>query len=542
MRSTLRTFLACLGLSILTLASAQSDKARVRVKISTDKEADARLRPYSIVRSSPNTILMFRSGQFDLRAFGTLKGYLDLYDREKLTYIRGQEVVDKLSNGTKLLVEDMVYFDGGPLMIARTNGDRTTIYFQRLERNLTRLPAPYEQLLSWPAKVKDGNPGVVAAGNPMRTPFFVHVSQDSTHMLIRSPEIRGDNGEAFYLLAMIGQGMEVKWQHIVPIGEKAKRSKVLDVALDDKGNAYFVLKNNFTAKDVVGEEANFEIKLIMVSEQGPAEAKVELGRDIFPSSALLQPLKDDRIAFAGVYSNTADKRLKTLGNFIVTFEAGTMQLAEPVMLPFNGEGGLETEGEAEEEAVSKFVAKDMERMASSTDLIALLPKDDGGFYLVNELYYVVSYYDMNTKSQVTKYYHGPVQARSLKKSGQEAWSTTYRRWFVSASPLIGRVFPAEFDNGLYLFLLDSEQMAERRKAGEKIKPSHADDPYSAYVSFDETGSYRIKSVLRNDKDEDFISGWQLVRTGADEYIALGTEKLTSGKFLPVRIEFSTDSR
>ncbi|MCB0770366.1 MAG: hypothetical protein KDC00_08170 [Flavobacteriales bacterium] len=511
------------------------------MKISTDKEADARLRPYSIVRSSPNAILMFRSGQFDLRAFGTLKGHLDLYDREKLTYIRGQEVVDKLSNGAKLMVEDMVYFDGGPVMIARTNGERTTIYYQRLERNLTRLPAPYETLLSWPVEVKERNPGVVGAGNPIRTPFFVHVSRDSTHMLIRSPEIRDDNGEAFYLLAMVGQGMEVKWQHIVPVGEKAKRSKVLDVALDNEGNAYVVVKNNFSAKDVVEEEVNFEIKLFMVSDQGAAETKVELGRDIFPSSALLQPLQDDRIAFAGVYGNTADKRLKTLGNFIATFEAGTMQFADPVLLPFHGDG-LDAEGEAEEEEVSKFVAKDMERMAASTDLIALLPKDDGGYYLVNELYYVVSYYDMNTKSNVTKYYHGPVQARNMDSKGEEAWSTTFRRWFVTQSPLLGRVFPAEFDNGLFLFLLDSEKMAERRKAGEKIKPGHADDPYSAYVSFDGTGSFKVKSILKNDKDEDFISGWELVRTGADEYIALGTEKLTSGKFLPVRIEFSTDSR
>ena len=66
----IRLVIACVSLATLTLSQAQSDQTRVRVKISTDSEADARLRPYSIVRSSPNAIMMFRNGEFDVRAFG----------------------------------------------------------------------------------------------------------------------------------------------------------------------------------------------------------------------------------------------------------------------------------------------------------------------------------------------------------------------------------------------------------------------------------------------------------------------------------------
>jgi len=140
------------------------------------------------------------------------------------------------------------------------------------------------------------------------------------------------------------------------------------------------------------------------------------------------------------------------------------------------------------------------------------------------------------------YVHGPVQSRCIDKAGNETWSTDFRRWTASESKILGRVFCAEYNDQLFLFLLDSEEMAERRKAGEKIKPNHIKGPYSAYVAFDENGGFKIKSILKSDKEEDFISGWELVRTGKDEYIALGTEKLMSGRFLPVRIEFSTESK
>jgi hypothetical protein len=143
--------------------------------------------------------------------------------------------------------------------------------------------------------------------------------------------------------------------------------------------------------------------------------------------------------------------------------------------------------------------------------------------------------------QSTRYVHGPVQVRCLEKDGKERWSTIFRRWVSSGSYIVGRVFCAEFEDQLFLFMLDSEEMAERRKAGDKISSKHIKDPYSAYVAFDAKGGYKIKPVLRSDKNVDYISGWQLVRTGPNEYFALGTEKIFGGRFLPVKIEFSKEA-
>lgn len=538
---TVHFFAAVLALPFMV--SAQSDKTRVKVRISTDSEADARLRPYSIIRSSPNAVMMFRNGEFDIRAFGTLRARLDLYDRNKLTYIRSQEPVTKLSNGTKLHLEDVVYFSGGPLMIARNeDGPNTTIYYQKLEPNLTKLPAPYEQLCSWPIDVKDKRPVVVSAGSSIRSPFLVEVSRDSSHMLVRSPEIRTDDKQALYLMALIGKDMKVEWQHAIPVAEKAKRSEIIDVELDELGNAYLLVRNRFGGDAVEAGEINFEIKLFKASAQGVEESTVDLGSDVFPSSAILRTLADDKIVFAGVYSSAADKKLRTQGNFMATLEAGSTALSEPVLIPFNEQTDLSAEGEPEQDPADKQVEKDKKRMTMSTDLLDILPRKDGGFFLVNEVYYEYTYFDMQSKRNVTVFVHGPVQARLMDKSGQEKWSTIFRRWTKGQSMILGRVFAAEYNDQLFLFLLDSEEMAERRKAGEKIKPSHIKGPYSAYVSFDDKGAFKIKPVLKSENEEDFISGWELIRTGPNEYFALGTEKLVSGRFLPVRIDFSTESK
>ncbi|MBX2973484.1 MAG: hypothetical protein KF797_10300 [Flavobacteriales bacterium] len=543
MPTTNRPLWLLLAVFLLPLvSSAQADKIKVRVKISDDREADARLRPYSIIRSSPNAVMMFRNGEFDIRAFGSLKSRLDLYDRNKLTFIRSQQPAEKLGNGAKLHLEDVVYFAGKPLLIARNEDGPATIHYQVLDPNLTRLPAPHEQLCSWPVEVKTKHPLVATAGSSIRAPFLVEVSRDSSHMLIRSPEIRTDDKQAIYLLAMIGKDMQVEWQHTVPVSDNARHSEIIDAEVDEQGNAYLVVRNKFGRKEVDDGEVNFEIKLFKVSAQGAEESVVRLGSDVFPSSGILRSLADDKLAFAGVYASAADKKLRTQGNFLITFEAGATALPEPLLLPFNAQTDLNAEGEPEEDPKDKHVNKDNKRMAIGTDLIGLLPRAGGGYFLVNELFYVSTYYDMNAKRYVTMYTHGPVQARSIGAGGKEEWSSTFRRWTRSESILLGRVFPAEYNDQLFLFLLDSEEMAERRKKGEKIKPGHIKGPYSAYVSFDDKGEFRIKAVLRSEKDEDFISGWELIRTGADEYFALGTEKLVSGRFLPVRIDFANDRK
>lgn len=523
-------------------AQAGTEKVKVKVRISGDDDAKAKLRPMGMLRSGPNHIMMMRSGEFDVRAFGTLKTTLDLYDRNKLTYIRSQEPSSKSSNGDEVLVDALVYFADEPMLIGHSNTSKgVTLHYQVQDHALTKLTRNYEPVLTWSAKVAEGGRRVVATdqSNVVREPYLVRVSQDSSHMLVVSREIRDQGtGEAIYLLAVIGNDLTVKWQHIANVSAKARKSSIEDIEVDNEGNAYFVVKNELEREEAKGSKNKHELKLFVATSDGVKETRVKLLGENFPTSATLLHADDDRVVCAGVYGTEAEKKNKKLGNFVVVFEAGSTEEANTVVIPFAGTG---LEGEADDGEDTKAEAKDKDRMEYNTDVLALIPRSDGSFFLVNE----VSYIQISVDSQgrrTMQFVHGPVQVRCLEKDGKERWSTIFRRWVISGNVIVGRVFCAEYDDQLYLFLLDSEEMAERRKAGEKISSKHIKKPYSAYVAFDDKGGYKIKPVLRSDKNEDYISGWELVRTGPDEYFALGTEKVFGGRFLPVKIEFSKETK
>ncbi|HRO98725.1 MAG TPA: hypothetical protein PLN54_04770 [Flavobacteriales bacterium] len=522
-------------------AQAGADKVKVKVRISSDDDAKAKLRPVGMVRSTPNHIMMMRSGEFDVRAFGTLKTTLDLYDRNKLTYVRSQEPGTMSSTGEEVKVDDLVYFGGRTMLIGHSITDRgVTAHYQVQDPALTKLTRRYEPLVTWNATVKERRPGMVTAGSALRTPFFTRISRDSSHMIISSPEIR-DSGtkEAYYLVASISADMTVNWQRVVNVDVRASKSTIEDLAVDNNGNAYFVVKNDLEREETKGRKARHAIKLFVVTADGDQEATVDLPGDNFATSATLSHTDEDAVVCAGVYGAEEEKRNKKIGNFVTVFKAGSTEVVNTVVIPFTGTG---LEGEADDEEDTKAEAKDKGRMDYNTDVIALIPRSDGSFFLVNEVFYIVIVTDAQTGRQTTKYVHGPVQVRCLEKDGSERWSTIFRRWVSSGSYIVGRVFCAEFEDQLFLFMLDSEEMAERRKAGDRITSRHIKNPYSAYVAFDDKGGFKIKPVLRSDKNEDYISGWELVRTGPNEYFALGTEKIFGGRFLPVKIEFSKETK
>ncbi len=522
-------------------AQAGADKVKVKVRISSDDDAKAKLRPVGMVRSTPNHIMMMRSGEFDVRAFGTLKTTLDLYDRNKLTYVRSQEPGTMSSTGEEVKVDDLVYFGGRTMLIGHSITDRgVTAHYQVQDPALTKLTRRYEPLVTWNATVKERRPGMVTAGSALRTPFFTRISRDSSHMIISSPEIR-DSGtkEAYYLVASISADMTVNWQRVVNVDVRASKSTIEDLAVDNNGNAYFVVKNDLEREETKGRKARHAIKLFVVTADGDQEATVDLPGDNFATSATLSHTDEDAVVCAGVYGAEEEKRNKKIGNFVTVFKAGSTEVVNTVVIPFTGTG---LEGEADDEEDTKAEAKDKGRMDYNTDVIALIPRSDGSFFLVNEVFYIVIVTDAQTGRQTTKYVHGPVQVRCLEKDGSERWSTIFRRWVSSGSYIVGRVFCAEFEDQLFLFMLDSEEMAERRKAGDRITSRHIKNPYSAYVAFDDKGGFKIKPVLRSDKNEDYISGWELVRTGPNEYFALGTQKIFGGRFLPVKIEFSKETK
>ncbi len=523
----------------LITAQSTAEKVKVKVRISKDEDADAKLRPMAMVRSGDANLMMLRSGEFDVRAFGTLKSTLDLYDRTKLTYLRSQEPNMKTKDGKEVKVDALVNFSGRPILLGHNSTDgMATLYQQVLDPGLVGQGKPFEPLVSWEMKLKEKTAVVVSAGSAIRTPYLAVVSSDSSHMLVASPEIRDkETKQGLYLMAVVDRDLKVKWQRIVNVNAAARSSFIEDMEVDNAGNAYFALRSELEKDEAKGTDARMDLKFFVANAADVKDVKVKLGGEEYPVSAMLEHTADDRVVCAGVYGVESEKKWKVLGNFLAVFKAGSTESVNTEVIPFTGTG---LEGESDDGEDTKAEAKDKGRMSLNTDVIAVLPRSDGSFFLVNEVAYV--YTSTSTQGgQQVRYVHGPIQVRCLEKDGRERWSSLFRRWTVTGSPVIGPVFCAVYDDNLYLFLLDSEEMAERRKAGDKISSKHIRDPYSALVSFDAKGGFKVKPVLKGEKDNDFISGWSLVRTGSSEYFALGTEKVAGGRFLPVRIEFSKEA-
>lgn len=528
---------AALPFTLLAQAKPE-DKVKVKARIGLEQKPDGTMTPYSILRSSPTTLLVFRSPDFAQRAFTKQEPRIDAYDREKLTYERSLVPVMQRLHQDRLLLEDMVLFPKKPTLIARSSGEtEVALFYQHLDPNLVRQPPAFERLCAFPVEAKERHAAWTNNGNPTREKWSTVISADSAHMLVHSPEMRGrDEGDAFYLLAMLDQDMRVKWQHIMRVDNGSEHSEVLDAAVDSLGNAYLLVKYRFA--ETLGSGADYDVVMHKVDADDMSRIPFPMDAGYYATGGILQPVGKN-IAYAGIYAGEGNKKL---GNFIAWIDISASGMSLPTLYPFADGVDLEAEEVTgvDDADKPKDGKKSEKQLRSTTDVIALLPTADGGFYLLNEVAFSAVHIDAESARRYQKFYHGPLQARAIGKDGQHKWTTLFRRWAVSDDPILGRAYPVLFEEKLYVFLWDSEDAMEERKLGGQIKPKGTSGLYSIYASFDDKGVFRTKPVLRSDNDEALIAGWQLVRTGKDEYIGMGTGSLVTVEYLPVRIDFIKD--
>lgn len=528
------------------------EKVKIKARMGLKHKPDGTMMPYSMVRTSGTSYVVLRSPDFDQKAFTKQEPRLDLYESEKLTYIRSLTPLLQRSGKEKLLLEDFVMFNRKPTLIARTGGqEEVALYYQTVEPHLTRQPPAFDRICGFPVEVKERKAMYEGKGNSTREKWSTVIAADSMHMLIHSPELRPtDDGDAFYLLAMVDKQMQVKWQHMLRVDNGSDRSDVLDAAVDSAGNAYVLIKYRYKDGASGGGAEDYTVVLHRVDANDMSGMPLGMDAGYYATGGLLVPWGKHGIAYTGIYAEGDRKQ----GNFLVTditrtyeSDSAAAEGRRPKLMPFADGVDLESEevsGKegAKKEEDGKDEKKENKKLHSTTDAIALIPRADGGFFIVNEIAFSAVWINPESARRYQRFYHGPLQARSFNKDGQELWTTLFRRWSTSDDPILGRTYPVAFNEQLYLFLWDSEATAEDRKAGAKITPKSASGLFSIYAWFDDKGLVRTKPILRNDNDSDLISGWQLTRTGKDEYVLMGTGSLTTVEYLPVRIDFIKETK
>ncbi|MBK9175031.1 MAG: hypothetical protein IPM46_01590 [Flavobacteriales bacterium] len=519
--------------------SKSADKVKVKARMAEKHKPEASMTPYRAVRSSATSYLVFRSPDFDARAFTKQSPRLDAYDRERLTYERSLEPLLERRGKERLLLEDLVVINRKPTLIARTGGrEEVALYYQHIDPNLTRQPPAFDRLCAFPVEVKERQALYAKAGNATRERWSTVIAADSSHLLIHSPELRSaSDDEAYYLLAMVDREMRVTWQHILRVSGGSDRSDVLSAAVDSAGTAYLVIKYRYKEGAPGGGAQDYEVVLHRIDADDMSRVAFSMDAGYYPTGGLLQPIGKG-LAYAGIYANAGRK----LGNFLAWVDTSETGLSQPMLYPFADGVDLEAEEvtgveENKTEDDAKSGKKEQKRLHSTTDVIGLIPRKDGGYFIVNEVSFAAVYVNPETAKLYQRYYHGPVQARSIGKDGQVTWTTLFRRWATTTEPVIGRAFPVVFNDQLHVFLTDTDGAAELRKSGGKITPKQGSGGYTVYVYFDEKGVFRTKPVLRNDGKDGLIAGWELTRTGTDEYVAFGTNSAIEVEYLPVRLDF-----
>jgi hypothetical protein len=526
-------------------ASAE-ERVKVKVRIGEKQTPDGSMMPFRVIHPTPNNYVVLRSPDFDQKAFTKKSPRLDSYEGTKLLFQRSLEPVLERRGQERLLLEDLVVMDRKPTLIARTGGqEEIALYYQQVEPNITRQGPAFERICAFPVEVKGRRAMYEHAGNSTRVRWSTATASDSSHLLIHSPELRGASDEQpFYLLAMVDKRMQVKWQHIMRVSGGSERSEVLDAAVDAAGNAYLLIRYRYRDGAPGGGAADYEVVLHKVDADDIARIPFNMDAGYFATGGLLQPLGKEKLAYAGIYADGSSKH----GNFLTFIDSTGSGLTQPVLFPFgeNDElGDQERLGIAETkaDATAKNEKQEQKRLFPTTDLLALIPKADGGYYLVNEVALEARWINPESARLYQRFYHGPLQARSVGKDGNVQWTSMLRRWYMSDDPTMGRAFPLSFDDQLYIFLWDSDANVEARKSGGKILPkSTTSGTYSAYAYFDAKGGYRTKAVLRNGTDEALMTGWELVRTGPGEYMAFGTRSAIDVEYLPVRIELTKETK
>ncbi|MFN3874341.1 MAG: hypothetical protein ACK4L7_00315 [Flavobacteriales bacterium] len=529
------------------------DKVKVKVRIGPEQKPDATLEPHAVFRSSPAALMVMRSPEFGARSHVKKGPRIDVYDYEKLMHERSVEPVMKRMGQEQLLLDDLVRFNGRPVMIARNRrDDEVALFYQYLDPHLTRQPPAFDPICSFPVQAKVFKTSVEKPGTPTRDPFRTAVARDSSHMLIHGPHMVDPNGSAFRLLVAVDRQMNPVWQHVLRLDARAERSEVLDAAIDEKGAAYVLLRSRAKGRPYWGGASTYEVVLHRIDAADIATMSVALPDGTQPTGGILRD-HGQGIVWAGIYAAPGEGSGSLQGNFVATVTPDSTGALPARWLPFSGESlsaqeiserneavEVAEEGDDEEDGGKKKKAD--KRLDWVTDVIDLLPRGDGGWFIVNEVGFVVSRIDPETRRARRTFYHGPVLARSFDKDWNQRWATLCQRWVASGSPVTGRLLSAVFDKLLYLLMIDSDEFAERRKLKEPITPKTSATPQTVYAFFDEKGGFRTKAVLKGESARDFIGGWGLVRTGKNQYVAFGADNMGGGRYLPVRFDLSKDER
>jgi hypothetical protein len=388
----------------------------------------------------------------------------------------------------------------------------TELYWQRMDPTLTKPHERFEPLCVFDTRTY-GTGRKIGNGNGHFDAFHTTRSADGSKLLVYAPAVTNADGEVHRPMVMLGPGMEVIWKQTLPADPEARFQEIV---ADNSGTAFFTERLPFKPEAGSKDTTTHRIRLLQVNDDGAAEIAPGLPKGKQVKSAVLRRGAKGEVLIAGLFGGLDAKEKPMLGEFLGRLEAGKETVQDLVQQPIT------------------IDPDDALPTARGFRMIDVLPKGDGGHFLVKEFFQETDKPDMKTAMTGLRWIHGPVVATLLDAKGKQVWSTTFHRLIYSTEKAVGNVLCTVYNNQLVLFLIDSGELAAKRKAGDK-KLLHTDlkTPETSYVHFDDAGAYKAKGVMR----DEFLIGDRLWRIGANEYLGLSSQKLNGKHPQLAKIDF-----
>jgi len=499
-------------------AQSGTDKLKVKVRLNPEAAVNDKRVPTSIFPVGTSSVMIVRNKEAGggIQSFSKVAPSLELYDRAKLNKIRDRQPLLKVSAG-ELFLEDVVWFDGKPLLIAArrdTVQGIVELYWQFNDANLTGTPLPFERLCAFDAKVW-GTGVKMSSGTAFRDAFSTSLSPDGKKLLIHSADVVDNDGDIRRLMVAVGPGMKILWQQTLEVED----TRNLSVLMDNAGDAIALVKRTFQPKDLRKDTTSFSLHLHRIDDEGVSEIDMAIGKDRMPKSALLKAMPDGRVLLTALLEGADAKGARTNTHFLGHLAEGAAQVKPLATLAF------------------KHNSDDASYTKEGMRPTDILQRKDGGYFLIREYFLETSAPDTKLAMSGLRWIQGPIVVSSIDAKGAELWTNTFRRLHYNSDRVVGDALALVYDEKLLLFMIDSDEMAAKRKAGDtKLTPADSKQVYSVYVTMDEDPKPRSKAVLRSGGANDYILGSNIWKLAENEYLVLGSSKLGGSRLQPVKIE------
>lgn len=504
--------------STTSFAQATTDKLKVKVRLNPEAAVNDKRVPTSILPVGTGSVMIVRNKETGggIQSFAKVTPSMELYDRAKLNKIRDRQPILKVPAG-EIFLEDVVWFDGKPLLIAArrdTVQGIVELYWQFNDANLTATALPFERLCAFDAKVW-GNGVRMSSGTAFRDAFSTSLSPDGKKLLIHSADVVDNDGDARRLMVAVGPGMKILWQQTLEVED----TRNLTVLMDNAGDAIALVKRTFTPNDPRKDTTSFSLHLQRIDDDGVTDIDMALGKDRVAKSALLRTMPDGRMLVSALLEGVDAKGARTNFHFLGHLAEGAAQVEPLATIAFKHN--------------SDDAAYTKEGMRP-TDI---LQRKDGGYFLIREYFLETSAPDTKLAMSGLRWIQGPIVVSSIDAKGNELWTNTFRRLHYNSDRVVGDALALVHDDKLLLFMIDSDELAAKRKAGDsKLSPADSKSVYSVYVIMGEEPNPRAKAVLRSSGANDYILGSNIWKLAEGEYLVLGSSKLGGSRLQPVKIE------